>query len=347
MIKLIENKAGLYFEESADTGDKADSSSVQESQLFDAYSKSVITAAEKVSAAVVHIKIKKKTNHSLRRRSPRNEQAGTGSGFIISPEGYVVTNSHVVSDAEVIEVELPDGRAFTGHLVGLDPSTDLAVIQIYADKLEYLSFGYSDKLRVGQLVIAIGNPYGFQYSVTAGVISALGRSLGSANGRVIDDVIQTDAAMNPGNSGGPLVNTMGDVIGINTAIIMPAQGICFAVAANTARYVVSKLLTAGEVKRGYIGIAGQVIQLPLRVINYNKLKVSSGIQVHSIEADGAAYNDELRNGDIIIGFDGVPVATIEKLHRLLYDQTIGRKIKLDILRKGFKQTVTIIPGELQ
>jgi S1-C subfamily serine protease len=207
--------------------------------------------------------------------------------------------------------------------------------------------GFSDKLQVGQLVIAIGNPYGFEYSVTTGVISALGRSLNSGNGRVIDDVIQTDAALNPGNSGGPLVNTRGDVIGINTAIIMPAQGICFAVAANTARYVVSKILTEGEVKRGYIGIAGQVIKLPLRVINYNKLDVVSGIQVHSIEADGTAYNSELHTGDIIIGFDGIPVESIEKLHRLLYDQTIGRRITLDILRKGFRHSVTIIPGELK
>jgi S1-C subfamily serine protease len=315
--------------------------------VMDSYSKSVIHASQKISPAVVHIKLQKAPAATRGRAPQPGEQAATGSGFIISSEGFIVTNSHVVSGARRIEVELPDGRSFEAQLVGNDPSTDLAVIRIYADNLSFVTLGHSNRLQVGQLVIAVGNPYGFQYSVTAGVISALGRSLQSGNGRIIDDVIQTDAALNPGNSGGPLVNSRAEVIGINTAIILPAQGICFAVASNTARYVVSKLLTEGRVKRGYLGIAGQIIKLPLRVINYNKLTVASGIQVHKIEADGAAYNAELQAGDVIIAFDGKPVESIERLHRLLYDQTIGRKIPLDILRKGFKQRIQVIPGELR
>jgi S1-C subfamily serine protease len=307
--------------------------------VLDAYSKAVIGASEKVSPAVVHIKIQKKS--SGRRQWPplERQQAGSGSGFIISPEGFIVTNSHVVSGANKIEVDLTDGRSFEGQLIGDDPSTDLAIIRIYAANLQFLKFGDSARLRVGQLVIAIGNPFGFEHTVTAGVVSALGRSLRSSTGRVIDNVIQTDAALNPGNSGGPLVNTRGEVVGINTAIILPAQGICFAVASNTAEYVTSRLIIEGRIRRGYLGISGQVIHLPLRVINFNKLTVKSGVIVQNVEADGPAYNSEIENGDIIVGFNDQPVAKIDDLQRLLNETTIGKKSAIEVLRKGVKTLV--------
>jgi S1-C subfamily serine protease len=314
-------------------------------ELLDAYSTAVIAAARAVSPAVVHIQVQKKQKQK-RRVQRRESPSGSGSGFIISPEGFIVTNSHVVDGAEKIEVDLPDGRSFPGELVGEDPSTDIAIIRVYADALKFLKMGNSEKLQVGQLVVAIGNPYGFQYTVTSGVVSALGRSLQSSNGRVIDNVIQTDAALNPGNSGGPLVNTRGEVVGINTAIILPAQGICFAVASNTAKYVVTKLMTEGRVKRGYLGVAGQVVELPLRVVNYNKLPAGSGILIQHIEAGGAAGNSEFEIGDVIIGFEGQTVANIEALHKCLDDSTIGTRVSVDILRRGFKRSVTAIPGEL-
>lgn len=314
--------------------------------LLDAYSKAVVTASKKVSPSVVHIKVHKENKKKRRPFPPDQQQAGSGSGFIISPEGFIVTNSHVVSGANKIEVDLPDGRSFDAEFIGADPSTDLALIRIYAYDLKHVNLGDSDRLQVGQLVIAIGNPFGFEYTVTAGVVSALGRSLRSSNGRLIDNVIQTDAALNPGNSGGPLIDTQGMVVGINTAIILPAQGICFAVAASTAKYVVSKLITVGYVKRGYLGIAGQTINLPLRVINYNKLSTKSGILVQSVEADGPAYNSEIRSGDVIIGFNNNPVAKIDDLHLLLDEKTIGKRFNLDILRRGKKQVVAVIPGEL-
>ena len=314
--------------------------------LLDAYSKAVVAASKKVSPSVVHIKVRKENKRKRRTFPPGQQQSGSGSGFIISPEGFIVTNSHVVMEATKIEVDLPDGRSFDAELIGTDPSTDLALIRIYAYELKHIKLGDSDRLQVGQLVIAIGNPFGFEYTVTAGVVSALGRSLRSSNGRLIDNVIQTDAALNPGNSGGPLVDTHGMVVGINTAIILPAQGICFAVAASTAKYVVSKLITVGYVKRGHLGIAGQTINLPLRVTNYNKLSTNSGILVQNVEADGPAYNSEIRSGDVIIGFNDLPVAKIDDLHLLLDEKTIEKKSTLDILRRGKKQAVTVIPGEL-
>lgn len=315
--------------------------------LLDAYSRAVIGSSEKVSPAVVHIKVESKQSRRRPAFPRRNPQGGSGSGFIVSPEGFIVTNSHVVNRATNIEVDLPDGRNFQAELIGDDPATDLAVIRVYSDKLEHLTLGDSHKLKVGQLVIAIGNPYGFEYTVTAGVVSALGRTLRSRSGRLIDNVIQTDAALNPGNSGGPLVNTQGEVVGINTAIILPAQGICFAVASSTAKYVVSKLITEGQVRRGYLGIAGQVINLPLRVINYNRLSVKSGILVQHVEADGPAYNSEIEEGDIIIGFGRRRVANMEDLYKSLNEKTIGEKLSIEVLRHGFRQTVQVIPGELK
>ena len=319
---------------------------VEDDQFLDAYSKAVIGASERVSPAVVHIKVHKKVS-SRRGWAPLDRyEAGSGSGFIISPEGFIVTNSHVVSGTNKIEVDAPDGRSFEAQLIGDDPSTDLAVIRIYADNLQFLKFGDSKKLRVGQLVIAIGNPFGFEHTVTAGVVSALGRSLRSRTGRLIDNVIQTDAALNPGNSGGPLVNARGEVVGINTAIILPAQGICFAVASNTAEYVASKLIIEGRIRRGYLGIAGQVIHLPLRVINFNKLTVKSGVMVQNVEADGPASNSEIESGDIIVALNDQPVANIDDLQRLLNETTIGKKTVVGVLRKGVKRSLNVVAAEL-
>ncbi len=327
----------------ASNGTKAPGSN--QINLMDAYSQAVIGASQKVSPSVVHITVQKAQKSTQKRRQP--DSGGSGSGFILSSDGYIVTNSHVVSGTVSIQVDLQDGRSFKAEQIGDDPSTDTALIKIYADSLHHASFGNSQQLQVGQLVIAIGNPYGFQYTVTAGVISALGRSLRASTGRLIDDVVQTDAALNPGNSGGPLVNASGQVVGINTAMILPAQGICFAVASNTAEYVISKLFSTGRVRRGYLGIAGQNFALPIRVTNYNKLSQHSGIMVHDVETDGKAGNDSLKKGDVIIGFNGSEVSGIDDLHRILSEETIGIRRQLDILRKGEKQTIWVTPAELK
>jgi S1-C subfamily serine protease len=315
-----------------------------EENILDAYSRAVVGAAERVSPAVVHIRVEKKRSSRL---TSQTDQPAAGSGFIISPEGFIVTNSHVVSGASRIEVSLQDGRIFTGKLVGSDPATDLAVIRIYADYLSHVTMSDSDQLRVGQLAIAIGNPYGFEYSVTAGVVSALGRTLRSNTGRLIDDVIQTDAALNPGNSGGPLVNSLGEVVGINTAIILPAQGICFAVASNTVSYIVSKLIIEGKVRRGYLGIGGQVFKLPLRLANYHRLSTNSGILVQHIEINSPAHRSELQIGDIIIALENKEISSINDLHRLLEEKTINQEVVLDVIRRAKRLAIKIVPAELK
>lgn len=312
--------------------------------ILDAYSRVVVDAAERVSPGVVHIRVGKKRSS---RNMSQEDQPGAGSGFIISPEGFLVTNSHVVSGANRIEVSLQDGRIFPGKLVGNDPATDLAVIRIYADHLKNVKMGDSDLLRVGQLAVAIGNPYGFEYSVTAGVVSALGRTLRSNNGRLIDDVIQTDAALNPGNSGGPLVNSRGEAVGINTAIILPAQGICFAVASNTVNYIVSKLIIEGRVRRGYLGVGGQVFKLPLRLINYHRLSTRSGILIQHIEINSPAHYSELQTGDIIIALGNKEVSSINDLHRLLEEKTINQEVVLEVIRRAKRLAIKIVPGELK
>jgi len=310
-----------------------------DSYLMDAYSQAVVSTTEKVSPAVVNIKVTKKT------RTLSGSEAG-GSGFIISPEGFIVTNCHVAENHERIEIELQDGRSYVADLVGLDPYTDLAVLKIYTDNLPSVSFLKNAELRVGQLAIAIGNPFGFQCTVTTGVISALGRTLQSQTGRMIDNVIQTDAALNPGNSGGPLVNSSGMVIGVNTAVIKEAQGICFAIGAGTAEYIIGKLIMNGRIRRGYLGIAGQYMQIPLRVIHYNKLKSGSGVKVENLQKQRRIANHSLKRGDIVVEFNGSPVASIDNLQRLLNEDTIGKKVTLGILRKGHKQEIEVVPGEL-
>ncbi len=310
-----------------------------DSVLLDAYSQAVVSTTEKVSAAVVNIKVKKKTRSGSRAE-------GGGSGFIISAEGFIVTNCHVAENNERIDIELQDGRTFSADLMGLDPYTDLAVLKIYTDNLPFISFQKNSDLRVGQLSIAIGNPFGFQCTVTTGVISALGRSLQSRSGRMIDNVIQTDAALNPGNSGGPLVDSNGMVIGVNTAIIREAQGICFAIGAGTAEYIIGKLIMKGRIRRGYLGIAGQFMQIPLRVINYNKLKSMNGVKVENLLKQKNIDNRQLKRGDIIVEFNGKPVNGMDSLQRFLDEDTIATKVSLGILRKGYMQEIEVVPGEL-
>jgi len=312
-----------------------------DTDAMDAYSRAVINATNKVSPSVAQIINRQSDN----KESQERQQGGAGSGVLISSEGFIVTNSHVVNSARELEVNLPDGTSHIAEVKGDDPSTDIAVIRIYGKNFPYARFGDSTKLNVGQLVIAIGNPFGFQYTVTAGVISALGRSMRSYTGRLIDNIIQTDAALNPGNSGGPLINSAGEVIGINTAIIMPAQGLCFAVGSSTAEYVVGKLITAGRVRRAFLGIAGQTINLPLRVVNYNHLKINRGILIQQIVERKSVDNSQLRQGDIIVGFNDIPVGSVDELYLKLNENYIGKKIEIDVLRKGIKQSLTAIPIE--
>jgi S1-C subfamily serine protease len=273
------------------------------------------------------------------------EARGSGSGFIFTPDGFILTNSHVVHGATRIEVTVSDGHKRHADLIGDDPDTDLAVIRINAPNLVPARLGQTQKIRVGQLVLAIGNPYGFQYSVTAGVVSALGRSLRAQSGRLMDDVIQTDAALNPGNSGGPLVNSRGEVIGVNTAMILPAQGISFATSIDTARFVASRLIRDGKVSRSYIGLGGQNVPLPRRIVRYYNLAVESGILVASFEPNSPARNAGLQEGDIIIGFDQHSTGGIDDLHKLLSEDRIGQKSSVVVIRGTEKISFEVIPRE--
>jgi S1-C subfamily serine protease len=308
---------------------------------IDPYSRLIIEAVNKVSPAVVQIVSQIPTENRYRNRM----QEGLGSGFIISPEGFIVTNSHVVNGAREIIVNFSDGTSHKAVLVGDDPSTDVAVIRIYGDNFPYCSFGDSKKLKVGQLVIAIGNPYGFQCTVTAGVISALGRSMKSYSGRLVDNVIQTDAALNPGNSGGPLINSSGEVIGVNTAVIMPAQGLCFAIGSTTVNYVAGKLILEGKVQRAVLGIAGQTISLSQRIVGYNHLSANKGIYITQIIKTKDSDNSQLNSGDIIVGFNNIPIGSVDELYLLLNEDLIGKEVEMDILRKGFKSTIHAVLGK--
>ncbi len=319
--------------------------SEHDDSLLDAYSQTVTRVARTVSNAVVHLNVTKPNN--ARNAQQPNTPAGSGSGFIISSDGYVVTNSHVVNGASRVEASLPDGRTFLAHTLGDDPATDIAVLKIEGENLATMAFGESDKLQVGQIAIAIGNPFGFQYSVTAGVVSALGRSLRSQNGRLIDDVIQTDAALNPGNSGGPLVDSHGRVIGVNTAVILPAQGLCFAVASNLAKFVVGKLILEGRVRRGYIGIGAQAVPLPPKWLNALEIATKGGIQIQTVESGGPAQLAGIQPGDVLVQFEGKPVDSIDLLHKTLNEESIGRKISVWLLRDGALKSVEVVPGELR
>jgi S1-C subfamily serine protease len=304
--------------------------------LLDDYSRAVSSAAQRVSRSVVNVA-------PLRSGHSSGRVAGSGSGFIFTPDGFVLTNSHVVQDAERFRVTLTDGRSLEGSLVGTDPHSDLAVVRIQAPDLVPAQLGDSNRLRVGQIAIAIGSPFGFQCTVTAGVVSALGRSLRSMTGHLIDDVIQTDAALNPGNSGGPLVNSRGEVIGVNTAVIMPAQGLCFAIAVNIAKFVAPRLIRDGRIERAYIGVAGMAAPLPRRLVRFYRLPREVGVAVASVEAGSPAERAGLQARDIIIAFDGLPVGAVDDLHRLLSDERIGKDTNLEVIRGAERITLTIKP----
>ena len=316
--------------------------------LLDAYSQAVVQAAERTSPSVVYIEVAKPRTGSRGGGAPRNDQfRGSGSGFVFTPDGFILTNSHVVHGAGTIDVTLSDGRRFNASLVGDDPSADLAVIRISAEALIAAQLGDSNKIRVGQLAVAIGNPYGFQYSVTAGVVSALGRSLRSESGRLIDNVIQTDAALNPGNSGGPLVNSLGEVIGVNTAVILPAQGICFAVAVNTATFVAGQLIRHGRIRRAYLGVGGQNVTIPRFVVRSHQLGASTGVLVISLEQQSPAERAGLKEGDLIVALDDVPVRGVDDLHKLLTDTRIGERCRLTLLRQAQKTELIVVPEEMK
>ncbi len=340
-FQLISSEAGAV-ENSRDS----QAVSAYDDSLLDAYSRAVIRAAERVSPSVVNIAVDQRTRGrgAMYPGSPR-EARGNGSGFIFTADGFILTNSHVVHQSAHIEVTLSDGRRFQAEMVGDDPDTDLAVVRIHAPTLVPANLGDSEPIRVGQLVIAIGNPYGFQCTVTAGVVSALGRTLRSRSGRLIDNVIQTDAALNPGNSGGPLVTSHGDVIGVNTAIILPAQGICFAIGINTAKFVAGRLIKDGKVRRGYIGVGGQNVPLHPRTVRFHQVPVQSGILVLSIEDASPAQRAGLHEGDVIIGYNDQPVEGIDDLHRLLTETQVGVRSRLTIIRRSEKIALDIIPEE--
>jgi S1-C subfamily serine protease len=320
---------------------------VDDSNLIDAYSQAVIRAVDVVSPAVVRI-------DGVRRRDgrPRDGQdvpaAGSGSGFVIAPDGFVVTNSHVVSGASELRVTGSDGHEHRADVVGDDPDTDLALLRVTQNggHLPFVTLGDSNEVKVGQVAIAIGNPYGFECSVTSGVVSARGRSLRARSGRLMDDIVQTDAALNPGNSGGPLVTTRGEVIGVNTAMILPAQGLCFAIASNTVRFVVSRLLRDGRIRRSYIGVAGQRVPLPRRLMLHHRLTASSGIRVMSVEPGSPAAGAGIREHDIIVRFDGQPVAGVDDLHRLLTEDRIGVACRVEAVGGADRRVLIVVPAEM-
>jgi S1-C subfamily serine protease len=314
-------------------------------QLLDSYSATVTGVVRNGAQAVVHIQVTRRVQHPQTKKIV--EQPGSGSGFVISTDGYIVTNNHVIENALSIKAAFADGVELNATLIGADPSTDIAVIKVYDGDLKPLQFANSNLLEPGQIAIAIGNPMGLQHTVTTGVVSALGRTLRANNGRLIDDIIQTDAALNPGNSGGPLVNSEGKVIGVNTAVISAAQGLCFAVSSNLAAYVAGELIMHGKVKRAQLGVAAQPVNLTQRMIGANQLKTKTGVYVFEILPDANVYNKQLKVGDIVVEFEGNPVATVDNLHKYLNEEVIEKKISLGVLRGGRKQMITVIPGELK
>ncbi|OGF14577.1 MAG: serine protease [Candidatus Eisenbacteria bacterium RBG_16_71_46] len=313
-------------------------------ELLDAYSRAVVGAVEEVGPAVVNIEVQIAPT-TRRGGPPRRRAGGSGSGFLIAPDGLALTNSHVVHGAVRMDVTLRDGRRMEATLVGDDPDTDLAVIRLHGAEFPHARLGDSAALKPGQLVIAIGNPLGFQTTVTAGVVSALGRSLRARTGRLMDDIIQTDAALNPGNSGGPLVNFRGEVVGVNTAVILPAQGLCFALPVNTARFVASRLVRDGRIRRGWLGVGGQNVDLVRRVVRAEALETKTGVLVLHLEPGSPAERAGLEPNDIIVGLGGEAVRHVDDLHRLLTERRIGEPTELLVIRQWKRQTLEITPTE--
>ena len=301
---------------------------ITDDELLDSYSRSVVHAVERVSPAVVKLDVARK---------------GSGSGFLFAPDGLLLTNSHVVHGASRVRVTFLDGHIAGGEVIGDDPETDLAVVRVAGDSLPYVTFADSSTLRVGQIAIAIGNPYGFHYSVTTGVVSALGRSLRARSGRLMDDIVQTDAALNPGNSGGPLVTSRGEVIGVNTAMIMPAQGLSFAIASNTARFIASKLLRDGRVRRSYLGVGGSRAEIGRQLARHLGLAVTSAVRVESVETSSPAAAAGLQPRDLIIAFANEPVRDIDDLQRALTDERIGQPVPVVVIRAGERLELVVMP----
>ena len=307
--------------------------------LLDAYSTAVIAAAERVSPSVVNIDVHGKDGKD-------GKKAGSGSGFVFTPDGFILTNSHVVHGADRIDVTLQDGQKLPARIVGDDPATDLAVVHVTSpDRLPAVEFADSSAIRVGQLVIAIGNPFGFQTTVTAGVVSNLARGFRSQTGRMIDNIVQTDAALNPGNSGGPLSDSRGRVVGVNTAIIPMAQGICFAIPSNTAQFVAARLIRDGRIRRSYVGIAGQNVPLHRRVVRFHQLDVDTGVLVVQLEPGSPAARAGVREGDVIVSFDGKPIFTLDDLQRLLTDQRVGVTMPIGVIRGTEHRRFDVTPAE--
>ena len=309
---------------------------LSDEELLDSYSRTITAVVSRVAPSVVNIRV-----------TTTKGRAGGGSGFIIARDGFIITNNHVVQSATELEVTLHDGAAYPAKLVGTDPDTDLAVIRIDAPDLQHARFANSATIRVGQIAVALGSPYGFRQSVTAGIVSALGRTMRSESGRLMDDVIQTDAALNPGNSGGPLLDSAGEVIGVNTAVILPAQGICFAIASNTAHFVAGWLIRDGRIRRSSIGFAGQNVPLHPRLIRFHNLPVKSGVQVTEISRGSPAEIGGLKEGDIVVGFKGQPIATIDDLHKRLVASEISIASPIMILRAKERLFLIVTPRELK
>jgi S1-C subfamily serine protease len=306
--------------------------------LHDAYSQAVIAAVGAVSPAVAHVRV-------ARAKGARGGREGSGSGFLITPDGYLVTNSHVASGATRVEVTLADGRTAGAEIVGDDPDSDLALLKVAADDLVACRFGATAEVRVGQIAVAIGSPYGFQHTVTAGIVSALGRSMRASTGRLLDNVLQTDASLNPGNSGGPLVNARGEVIGVNTAVILPAQGMCFAIAASTAERVAVALIRDGRVRRAWLGLGGQTQPMPRRVVRHFGLTIDSGVRVDTLERGSPAADAGMKTGDIVVGIDGVPVPDVDALQRRLGADAIARPLAVIVVRGTGTHALIVTPRE--
>jgi S1-C subfamily serine protease len=323
-----------------------DTESSENEALLDAYSRAVVSAVEKVSPSVVNIIAQPGEVGNLLRRRFRGPGMWTGSGFIFTPDGFILTNSHVVHEAKSIDVTLPDGSHFQARVAGDDPHTDLAVLRIDGSGLPYAPFGNSDALKVGQLVVAIGNPYGLQCTITSGMVSGRGRSLRAGSGRLIEDIIQTDAALNPGNSGGPLVTSRGKVVGVNTAMILPAQGLCFAIPSKIATFVASRLVRDGRIRRSYIGVVGQNAPIPRKAAVALGIERETAVLVVSVEDGSPAQVSGLTGGDYILEMDGKPISSVDDLHRILTEEKIKTSSVLSVLRRTGKGEITIIPDEL-